>query len=875
MESDRAQASGEVPEQHVAEADVLHLQLQQLHPQLQDEGQALQADEVGSTKHIEENAGIHADTVGILGEPEGQLDDSVAQQDKDQDQAVQHDDEDGQIELSEELQMQVAQLVLELQQQGLNLSPDELQEHLMAQIASGQLAIPTTTGEEEAPEIEAEVELEQASEDHHQHIEEATTTTLPSSVLEPMPEPMPEPITNVSLHETPPISAVEQSSLVHEETVVDPALQALSAVHDQSQTLSESLEPQIEPEDKGAEETGAGENAEDTAATTTLEHLNELIMGMDLSDPAAAIAQLQSATNIDPATLLQAVTTALSSLLEGGEEEDEAAGEAEAEEEQLGEDTGPRPRRKRIRKRLPPRNEEERQKLKKENRERKKRWRMLNDERNKDNDLRVRVNRRANRMFGEEKSEKKMQWIENEFARRRQRRLQRVQRSLTAAGGLGNLFGQGGVSEELQAALAEMMDREGDIEKFNDTLLQLARDPNLIKNLTVLLQQMGGIGEEAEDDISEGPDQIEEYTETGTLEEVAPASAERSEQVLTAENIIDPVLLAEELNVERTYQDKQDDVNNQERVTEPVDGNAGVDPNLSVDEQGFDNPYGQEPAGENVDAEVRKSHEQQHADLEAEGRSIQPADVEAAAQAVTSSLGDLGLSGINIDENVLLQAFSTIIANGLFPETSGDGANAISEGDAETIHPTELLDDSENIQPQVTMHDDEKVGHEVTADPESISSSDATRKRARESEGADEHMASRRRTSLSSTLERALPGPPQSSQSPAVTGAISSGPSRLTEPFLPSHFVPIPPPRPAYIVRPSNVPVPSPRPLPHSQPIPAAEGATQPTGSTDDNPDRKKKVKAMGFPPMLRPLVPPRAAEVSSPIPGTQISAQD
>ncbi|KAK9369071.1 hypothetical protein V1509DRAFT_621029 [Lipomyces kononenkoae] len=877
MEGDRGQSPYPV-EQHAIEADVLDEQiqhLQELHRKLQDEGQKLQADEVGSTEDIGESAGIHteSDTVGMFGELENNIDDSSeAQQDQDQqNQVVQHDDDDGQIELSEELQMQVAQLVVELQQQGLhNLSPDELQEHLMAQIASGQLAIPTIAGDEEAPVIEAEAELEQVSEDYHEHSEANEGTTLPSSVPEPIPEPMPESITNESLHETPPISGGEQSSLVHEETVVDPVLEALSAtMHEESPVLSEPLESRIEPEDQGTQESGADESTEDTAATT-LEHLNELIMGMDLSDPAAAIAQLQSATNIDPATLLQAVTSALSSILEGGEEEED---EAESAELQAGEDAGLRPRRKRIRKRLPPRNEEERQKLKKENRERKKRWRMRNDERNKDNDLRVRVNRRANRMFGEERSEKKTQWIENEFARRRQRRMQRVQRTLASAGGLANLFGQGGVSDEFQTALAEIMDREGDIEKFNNTLLQLARDPNLIKNLTVLLQQMGGVGDEAEDEISNEPDHIEDYTEAGAPEEVASANAEGSEAILTAENIIDPVLLAEGLHVDSTDQDKQEDVYNQERVTEPVEGNAEFDTKLGEHEQYFNGQYGQRPDEQNADAEMSINDEQQHVDLEAEVREIQPADVEAAAQTV-ASLGDLGLSGINIDENILLQAFSTIIANGFLPETSGDGASAVSEGRAEAVHSTESFDDSESIEPQTTIHGDENVELELSADPDGTNSPDATRKRPREPDGVDEPRVSRRRTSLSSSLERALPGPPPSSQSPAGTSANSSEPSRLTEPFLPSHFVPIPPPRPAYIVRSSNAAVQTPRPLPYSHPSPAT-GVTQPPAPTDDNPDRKKKVKAMGFPPMLKPLVLPRAAEPSSPIPGAQISAQE
>ncbi|KAJ1963983.1 hypothetical protein IWQ62_003065 [Dispira parvispora] len=63
------------------------------------------------------------------------------------------------------------------------------------------------------------------------------------------------------------------------------------------------------------------------------------------------------------------------------------------------------------------------QKMRAENRERKKRWRQNNEERNKDNDLRCRVNKRANKLYGEGPSEAKTLWIEEEFQRRRARRM--------------------------------------------------------------------------------------------------------------------------------------------------------------------------------------------------------------------------------------------------------------------------------------------------------------------------------------------------------------------------------------------------------------------------------------------------------------------
>ncbi|KAJ1728111.1 hypothetical protein LPJ61_004215 [Coemansia biformis] len=67
-------------------------------------------------------------------------------------------------------------------------------------------------------------------------------------------------------------------------------------------------------------------------------------------------------------------------------------------------------------------------KMRQENRERKKRWRELNEERNKDNDLRCRVNKRANQLYGARASPAKEKWIGEEFERRQQRRREKEQR---------------------------------------------------------------------------------------------------------------------------------------------------------------------------------------------------------------------------------------------------------------------------------------------------------------------------------------------------------------------------------------------------------------------------------------------------------------
>ncbi|KAI8098545.1 uncharacterized protein BX664DRAFT_381247 [Halteromyces radiatus] len=70
------------------------------------------------------------------------------------------------------------------------------------------------------------------------------------------------------------------------------------------------------------------------------------------------------------------------------------------------------------------------QKVRADNRERKKRWREQNEERNKDNDLRCRVNKRAHKLYGKEDSEQKRQWIEEEFAKRQHRRKEKEQRRI-------------------------------------------------------------------------------------------------------------------------------------------------------------------------------------------------------------------------------------------------------------------------------------------------------------------------------------------------------------------------------------------------------------------------------------------------------------
>lgn len=68
---------------------------------------------------------------------------------------------------------------------------------------------------------------------------------------------------------------------------------------------------------------------------------------------------------------------------------------------------------------------DDRERVRHENRERKKRWRGQNMDRNRDNDLRGRVTRKANQIYGAANTPQKMKWIEGEFQNRRMKRMER------------------------------------------------------------------------------------------------------------------------------------------------------------------------------------------------------------------------------------------------------------------------------------------------------------------------------------------------------------------------------------------------------------------------------------------------------------------
>lgn len=109
---------------------------------------------------------------------------------------------------------------------------------------------------------------------------------------------------------------------------------------------------------------------------------------------------------------------------------------------------------------------EYKERIRVENRERKKRWREENSERNKDNDLRSRVIKRANYMFGESQSTEKKVWVEDEFNKRRAKRLAKQKKEETDKSVDSQLF----------------VDTAGPEAKHASTIY--SQDPKLVKRLT-------------------------------------------------------------------------------------------------------------------------------------------------------------------------------------------------------------------------------------------------------------------------------------------------------------------------------------------------------------------------------------------------------
>lgn len=120
---------------------------------------------------------------------------------------------------------------------------------------------------------------------------------------------------------------------------------------------------------------------------------------------------------------------------------------------------------------------EYKEKIRTDNRERKKRWREGNAERNKDNDLRLRVIKRANYMFGEESTEEKKAWIDDEFNKRREKRLAKQKKE-----------------ESMKAESTSLPGSPFDDSKL--AVVSFSQDPKLVKRVTDLFNLVAECGPE-------------------------------------------------------------------------------------------------------------------------------------------------------------------------------------------------------------------------------------------------------------------------------------------------------------------------------------------------------------------------------------------
>lgn len=115
---------------------------------------------------------------------------------------------------------------------------------------------------------------------------------------------------------------------------------------------------------------------------------------------------------------------------------------------------------------------EYKERIRLENRERKKRWREENAERNKDNDLRSRVLKRAANMFGDGESASKKAWVDEEFNRRREKRIAKQKKEDQEKAKAGGFYeGEGPPSPGGASAV-----------KAEDN--PLARDDRLVRSVT-------------------------------------------------------------------------------------------------------------------------------------------------------------------------------------------------------------------------------------------------------------------------------------------------------------------------------------------------------------------------------------------------------
>ncbi|KAG5366340.1 hypothetical protein CJU89_0763 [Yarrowia sp. B02] len=132
--------------------------------------------------------------------------------------------------------------------------------------------------------------------------------------------------------------------------------------------------------------------------------------------------------------------------------------------------------------------EQHREEIREANRNRKKQWRVINSDRNKDNDLRCRVHKRANVKFGPEDSEEKSKWIDAEYTKRRRKRLERSE--MAERNRQEEQFLPG--AEHLRTLLESLGENDA-LENFNNAISSLIKDPKLLQEVTAKVNEGGKV----------------------------------------------------------------------------------------------------------------------------------------------------------------------------------------------------------------------------------------------------------------------------------------------------------------------------------------------------------------------------------------------
>ncbi|CAH2353725.1 hypothetical protein CLIB1423_12S01552 [[Candida] railenensis] len=135
---------------------------------------------------------------------------------------------------------------------------------------------------------------------------------------------------------------------------------------------------------------------------------------------------------------------------------------------------------------------EYKERIRMENRERKKRWREENAERNKDNDLRSRVLKRASAMFGDLDSFEKKSWVDDEFNKRREKRIAKQKKEDQERRSKNEYFGDPGVengSSNGSTGVGSAASGEGNKSEDDNPLIH---DSILVKNVTDTFNILSG-----------------------------------------------------------------------------------------------------------------------------------------------------------------------------------------------------------------------------------------------------------------------------------------------------------------------------------------------------------------------------------------------